>query len=168
MFTHLFRGKPKSFDLTPEQDSFLGAATREYNEKSEILRREWGFSDYERWDFDQFSRVLRLQVKDGSRVEADAQAIGSYSEKGNSWEWAWNNPNIEEPLKIDVRLVRDFGKKEKIEYLVAPIVPVPHEKVPTYLSAVAIKVIGSDGVFAGAAGEITVYLSLKGLRRKRG
>jgi uncharacterized protein DUF6882 len=102
-----------------------------------------------------------------SRVEADGQAIGSYSAKDNSWEWAWNNPNIEERLKVDVRLVRDFGKKQKIEYLVAPMVPVPDEKVPTYLSAVAIKVIGLDGVFAGAAGAITVFLSLKGLKRKR-
>lgn len=168
MFTGLFGRKGKPPDLTPEQDAFLGAATKEYNERVDMLRRDWGFDDYERWDFDQFSRVLRLQMKDGSRVEADAQAIGSYWAKRKLWEWAWNNPNVEDPLKVDVCLVRDFGKKKKIEYLVAPMVPVPDEMFPTYLSAVAMKVIGSDGIFAGEAGEITVYLSLKALRRREG
>ena len=168
MFSWLFRQKRKAFDLTPEQDAFLGAATAEYNQKLDRLNREWGFADYKRWDFDQYSGILRLSMKDGSKVEADAQAIGSYWAKRESWEWSWNNPHVEDALKDDARQVREFGKRQAIEYLVEPMVPVPDEKVPMYLSAVAMKVIGSDGVFAGRAGEIIVYLSLKNLRRKQG
>src|SRR5688572_29658030 len=100
-------------------------------------------------------------MKGGSQVLADAQIIGSYSPSGASWEWAWNNPYVEKKMKKDVQQVRKFGLKEKLEYLTAGIVPAPDDKFAAYLSSIAVKVIGSDGVFAGPAGPITVFLSLK-------
>src|SRR5262249_53013078 len=125
MLPRTSKRKRKSDWLTPEQDAFLGAATAEYNEKLNQLNRDWGFADYQRWDFDQFSGVLRLTMKDGSKVEADCQALGSYWAKGKSWEWSWNNPHVEDGLKVDAQKVREFGKREGIEYLVKPMVPVP-------------------------------------------
>ena len=157
---------PANAPLTPEQDAFLASCTKEYNEKLERLNRDWSFSNYRQWGFDQVSGVFFLELHDGSRVEADGQVIGSYSPRGESWEWAWANPNVEESMKRDVQLVRHFGEKENIEYLRAGMVPVPDKMFPMYLSAIAVKVIGAEGVFAGSAGAIQVYITLKNLRRK--
>jgi hypothetical protein len=158
--------KPSYTPLTPKQDAFLASCTQEYNEKLERLNRDWSFSKYKQWGFDQVSGIFFLELHDGSRVEAEGQVIGSYSSSGKSWEWAWANPNIEESMKRDVQLVRQFGEKERIEYLSSGMVPVPDKLFPMFLSGIATKVIGSEGVFAGNAGPILVYLSLKNLKRK--
>ncbi|MGA2747973.1 MAG: DUF6882 domain-containing protein [Verrucomicrobiota bacterium] len=167
MFSFFSKNKKRLYaPLTPEQDAFLATCTREYNEKLETLNRDWSFSNYKRWGFDQFSGVFFLELHDGSRVEADGQVIGSYFPSRNSWEWAWNNPNVEEPMKRDVQLVRTFGEKEKIDYLRKGVVPAPDKLFPMYLSGIAIKISGAEGVFAGNAGPLQVFISLKRLRKK--
>lgn len=165
MFSFFKKKKPLYAPLTPEQDAFLASCTQEYNEKLERLNREWGFADHKNWGFDQTSGVFELERNDGVKVQADGQIIGSYSSTGDSWEWAWNNPHVEAPMKRDVELVRAFGEKEKIEYLCRGMVPAPDKLFGMYLSGIAAKVIGSEGVFAGDAGPILVFLSLKNLRK---
>ncbi len=160
--------KPSNLQLTPEQDKFLATCTREYNEKLEKLNREWSFSDYKTWGFDQNSGLFFLQLHDSSRVEADGQVFGSYLPERNSWEWAWNNPNVEAGMKRDVQLVKAFGEKEKIEYLCKGMVPATDKLIPIYLSAIAVKVTDSEDnpLFAGNAGTMQVFIGLKNLRKK--
>jgi hypothetical protein len=155
---------PQSAPLTPAQDAFLAACTQEYNEKLEHLNRDWGFAGHAQWGFDQLTGLFTLERKDGSKVLADGQIIGSYSSTAHSWEWAWNNPHVEAAMKRDVELVRAFGEKEKLEYLQRGTVPAPDKLFGMYLSGIAAKVIGSEGVFAGDAGPILVFVSLKNLR----
>ncbi|HEY3914916.1 MAG TPA: hypothetical protein VGN61_10565 [Verrucomicrobiae bacterium] len=158
--------KPLYPPLTSEQDAFLATCTREYNEKLQKLNRDWNFSNYKTWGFDQMTGLFFLQLHDGSKVEADGQIIGSYVASRNSWEWAWNNPQVEEPMKRDVQLVRAFGEKEKIEYLSKGMVPAPDKLFSIYLAGIAIKIMGAEGLFAGNAGPVLVFISLKRLRRK--
>jgi hypothetical protein len=74
MFSFFSKNKKRLYaPLTSEQDAFLATCTREYNEKLEKLNRDWSFSNYKRWGFDQFSGVFFLELHDGSRVEADGQ-----------------------------------------------------------------------------------------------
>jgi hypothetical protein len=167
MFSFLSKKQnPVYAPLTPEQDAFLASCTREYNEKLEKLNRDWSFSNYKTWGFDQLSGIFFLELHDGSRVEADGQVIGSYKPAQKSWEWAWNNPNVEEAMKRDVQAVRTFGETEKIEYLRKGVIPAPNKLFPMYLSGIAIKILGAEGVYAGNAGAIQVFISLKNLRRK--
>ncbi len=156
---------PRYATLTPEQDAFLASCTREYNEKLEKLNRDWSFSNYKIWGFDQVSGIFFLVLHDGSRIEADGQIIGSYFPSKNSWEWAWNNPNVEKAMKRDVQLVKTFGEKEKIEYLRKGMVPAPDKLFPMYLCGIASKIVGGEGMFAGDAGPVQVYISLKRLRK---
>jgi hypothetical protein len=145
---------------------FSRVAPENITKNSKKLNRDWNFSNYKTWGFDQVAGVFFLELRDGSRVEADGQIIGSYVASRSSWEWAWNNPEVEEPMKRDVKLVRAFGEKEKIEYLTKGMVPAPDKLFPMYLAGIAIKIMGAEGVFAGSAGPVLVFISLKKLRRK--
>lgn len=159
--------KAKYAPLTPEQDAFLGSATTEFNRKLETLKNDWSFDSYDEWGFDQVSGTFFLRLKDGARVEADGQIIGSHFPAKNSWEWAWNNPHVASAMKRDSAKVRDFGRKEKLEYLTTGMVPTPDAQFATYLASIAVKVLEAEGAFAGAAGPINVYITLKNLRRKK-
>jgi hypothetical protein len=159
--------KAKYAPLTPEQDAFLGSATAEFNRKIETLKKDWNFDNYDEWGFDQVSGTFFLKLEDGSRVEADGQIIGSHFPAKQSWEWAWNNPHVVSAMKHDSTKVREFGEKQKLEYLTAGMVPTPDAAFATYLASIAVKVAGAEGAFAGPAGPINVYIALKNLRRKK-
>jgi hypothetical protein len=150
--------------LSPEADKFLGTATEEFNVKQEALRRDWRFDSYKQWAYDQFGGVLKLDFKDGAQFLADRQILGSYAAGSHSWEWAWNNPHVEDSMKRDSQLVKQLGERLDIEYLVAGMVPVPAETFVSYLCAIGIKATDSIGVFRGKAGPIDVLIMLKNPR----
>ena len=150
--------------LSPEADKYLGEATAEFNKKQEALRRDWRFDDYKQWGYDQFSGILKLDFADGAEFCADGQILGSYLAARQSWEWAWNNPNVEAPMTRDSQLVKQVGERLGISYLVAGMVPAPTEEFVSYLCAIGIKATDSIGVFRGAAGPVAVMLTLKNAR----
>ena len=97
---------------TAEQNAFFATCTREFDEKMVKLNRDWSFSNFKKWGFDQASGVFFLELNDASKVEADGQIIGSYIPALKSWEWAWNNPNWAAHLTRDVSAVRSFGERK--------------------------------------------------------
>jgi Family of unknown function (DUF6882) len=150
--------------LSPEADRYLGEATAEFNAKQDALSRDWRFDVFEEWTYDQYGRTLKLGFKDGSQLEADGQILGSYMAARQSWEWAWNNPNVEEAAKVDSLLVKQVGQRLGIDYLLSGIVPAPAEEFVSYLCAIGIKATDSVGVFRGKAGPVDVMITLKNLR----
>ena len=153
--------------LSPEADRYLAAATEEFNAKQEALRRDWRFDAYKEWRYDQVGGVLALNFKDGAEFNADGQILGSYCAGNHSWEWAWNNPHVEAPMKRDSESVKQLGERLKISYLVAGMIPAPGEEFVSYLCAIGIKATDSIGIFRGKAGAIDVLILLKNPRWKK-
>jgi len=167
----MFKSKKKSepkldFDapLSPEADKFLAEATAEFNTKQEALRRDWRFGTAKQWGYDQVSGILKLDFEDGTQFQADGQILGSYSATGGSWEWAWNNPNVEEAMARDSKVTKAVGERLGISYLQAAMVPVPNEDFASYLAAIGVKATDSIGVYRGKAGPIDVFITLKNAR----
>ena len=154
--------------LSPEADKFLADATAEFNAKQEALRRDWRFDSYKRWGYDQFSEVLKLDFADGAQFCADGQIIGSYMAAKHSWEWAWNNPNVEEAMKRDSHEIKKVGERLGIFYLVSGMVPAPTEEFVSYLCAIGLKATDSIGIFRGKAGPVSVMIALKNPKWTKG
>jgi hypothetical protein len=151
--------------LSPEADRFLREATAEFNKKQEALHRDWRFNETAQWAYDQDGGVLRLSFPDGAGVEADGQILGSYSPSDASWEWAWNNPNIDAKVARDSRAVRDVGKRYGIAYLGLGRIPLPSPKMISYLCAIGLKATASVGIYEGEAGPIKIMIMLKNMRK---
>jgi hypothetical protein len=109
--------------------------------------------------------VLELKLADGTRVLADGQILGSYSPRDGSWEWAWNNPNVEAGVARASHKVKELGKRLNIAYLVRGKGNMPGGVLVSYLCAIGVKATESDGVFKGNAGPIEVHLLVTNLRR---
>lgn len=150
--------------LSPEADKYLGDATTEFNAKQKVLNEDWRFDSYKQWGFDQYSGILKLDFADGTQFQADGQILGSYASANSSWEWAWNNPHVEEAMKRDSELVKKLGDRLKIDYLLAGMIPAPGEVFVSYLCAIGIKATDSIGVFRGKAGPVDVMITLKNPR----
>lgn len=165
MLGSLFRKKKDySFnDLSFEQDEFLGSAITEYNEKREVAFQNYSLDKYS-WFFDQDNGEFHL--KDGEKIIyiADGQIIGSYYKPDSSWEWAWNNPNWKKAFIKDALLVKEYGKKEKLGYFQEGMLPVGKESYAQYLTAVGVKISGSEVAYHGDTGDLIVYIMLKNMR----
>lgn len=166
MFKKIFKKrKGKVFDLSPEQDEFLGCAIKKYNESVKKYNEGMKFGDFDKWAYDQFSGRFLLKNNGKTIIDADAQIIGSYHPPSKSWEWAWNNPNIEESAKIDSAIVKEYGDKEKIWYFSDGKVPVLMDDQAVYFAAVGMKITESQAIYPGRAGDLTVYLLLKNIKQ---
>lgn len=156
--------KDSDAELSPEADKFLKAALEEFNAKQKVLQERWGFGTALNWGLEQEEGIFRLDFENNKQVQAAAQILGTYSEKDQEFEWAWNNPNVVRALKRDSREVRKIGKRLGIAYLQAGITPVAGEQGLSYYCSIGVKAAGSEGVYRGAAGPVDVIILLKELR----
>ncbi len=160
-------GQPQDDELSPEADRFLGEACEEYNAKQERLERDWRFETAVEWGFDQDTGVFKLDLADGSQLEAAGQILGSYSPDDQKWQWAWNNPHVDEAVSTASRAVRELGQRLGIDYLQEGVIPVPDPKHVAYLCGIGLKATASAGVFEGESGPFRVFIMLRNLRWTR-
>lgn len=164
MFNKLFsRRSARIFDLSADQDLFLGAAVEECNQSIRQYNQAWDSRRFDDWSYDQYSGKFRLKDGDVIGVEADAQIVGSYHSRNKTWEWSWNNPNVETDAKQDSQAVKNYGDKEKIWYFSEGIIPVVSEDQAIYFAAVGRKLSQSQAIYKGDAGDLNVYLLLKNI-----
>ena len=157
-------GRPDTeAELPPEARAFLDVAVDEFNRKMAALDSVWHFKDLRRWDFDVEAGRFTLELQDGTEVAADGDILGSYRPADHSWEWAWNNPDARPEARQATLAVKEFGEKHGIRYLTDGMVEVPEGEFATYLSAIAIKVLGAEGAYYGEADAITYVIALKNL-----
>ena len=152
--------------LTPEAERFLADAAEEYKAKQKRLADDWGFGTAGgNWGFEQTTGVFTRQRGDGTEIRADGQVLGSYQSSDRSWEWAWNNPNVERGVSRDSEQVRELGRRLGIEYLVAGKIPAPTPDAVHYFASIGVKATGADGAFPATTGPLEVVILLKNLRR---
>ena len=120
------------------------------------------------WGYEQDTLEFKLLDKNNKTIYAgDAQVIGTYSKPDGTWEWAWNNPNIEKKAAKDSLLAKNYGKKEGLEYLTSGIVDVLRkEDFAAYLAAIGLKLSKADFAYRGDTGPLVVYLLVSNIQKR--
>ena len=146
------------YDVSPEADRWLNEAREDFNRKQSSLQATW-IRQFQRWEFDPTTGVLTLTQPDGTRSIATAEVLGSFSPADQTWEWAWNNPNM--PAKFSQRslALKEVGQRFGLEYLTLGVVPLPDngEEMSLYLCSLAPKATGAAGIFRGGDDRLPVF-----------
>jgi uncharacterized protein YwqG len=148
--------------LSKELDEYFGKCTRAYND---IVRRQnavWRFDKHAYSYLDQETGVLQLFMADGTVVEADAEIVGTVC--GMSWEWAWNNPNIEGRMKPSGDIFRRFGEKHNLPYYSLGMLPAVMAAQANLFLSVAFDLAKADGLFIVDNDELKVCCLLRKIR----
>lgn len=87
--------------------------------KQKEFLKKFKVGDHERWDWYQETGKLIFTHDDKPQVEADIHFSGSFSNKSNTWMWAWANQYLDEKVKASSRLVKDIGEELGLQKLVA-------------------------------------------------
>lgn len=75
---------------------------------------------YQNWYYDQTTGELTFSDNGIIKLIIDYEEVGSLSFKSNTWLWAWENPHLEEKIKSEIKMVRDYGYKRNFKKLTAP------------------------------------------------
>jgi hypothetical protein len=149
--------------LSQEADEFLASCNTAFNERQALLSEKW-LRDFDRYDFDLERGVLWLS-KDGKKtVEFNVSEVGSIRTSSQTWEWAWNNPNANPKLAVPRSVFQSTGSKFGLKYLEAGMLPVPNDQFGWYLSGIALRLAGGDGVYKAEGEGYEVYLLLRNPR----
>jgi len=150
----------------PEDEQFshlLKASFAELQMKTMAHQGGWGFGKFDRWELNQDQGDLVFSNKDGMTATCPAQIIGSYDSVGRTWLWAWANPSVPDSLKTASLKVKEYGEKHQIERLTNP--KWAGEEMDAWaMTALAVKLCGSQGAYRGPAGTTAVFMTFSAVK----
>ena len=150
--------------LSAEADVFLVTCNTAFNEKQKRLGDTW-LHDFDRYDVDLKNGLLWFSKEGRKKVEFDVAVVGSIQPSSRTWEWAWNNPNVESALAVPQSVFEDTSQKLALKYLSFGKVPVPRKQFGWYLSGIALQLAGGEGVYMAEGKGVEIYLLLRNPRR---
>jgi hypothetical protein len=157
--------------LSAEADALLAAAGAEYAAKQEALERgEWRLASCTDWGFDVDTAIVTVRFEDGSQWQADGQFLGSFNPDEQSFQWAWDSPDMSEHLTRDSRVVKELGERHAIRYLTmgGGCFPIPGTEFVDYLCSIGLKATDSIGVMEAGADGMVGFIMLKNPRWTHG
>ena len=153
--------------LSPEAAAFVQAARARYESEAAHLRAEWKFDQATSMNADFESGEATYHFADGHRVVAHFYVLGSWSRSAQSWEWAWNNPNVPDSLKHGADRVRDTGEELGIEEMTSGFVPAPHLETGAWMAALAAKALETGGALPvppDGDADVVLFVALHNIR----
>jgi hypothetical protein len=86
----------ESMPMTDDEfDAFVAESVEELERKQDKLQNEFGLGTHADFLFDQATGTLEFKDASGAvRVRADVTPIGSFSERSETWQWAWANESL--------------------------------------------------------------------------
>lgn len=122
------------------------------------FRTEFDIDNYENWFYNQSSETLRL-YSDDKEIYFKYIPVGTFSQKTNTWMWAWANEHSVEPRKFKTLKVKEFGEKKKYENLTNA-----HFDGDKYtgweLTSIAFDIIGGIGTYRVISDHLEIYFLL--------
>lgn len=90
------------------------------NNQQAIFQKTYTIDWYEDWFYDQLTGELTFSKNKIKKLIIMYESVGSVSFKSDTWLWAWDNPQLEEKIRSEITMVRDYGVKRNFEKLVTP------------------------------------------------
>lgn len=157
--------------LSPEADALLAAACAEYPAKQQELEEgKWRLASCTDWGFDVDTGTVTVRFEDGAEWQADGQFLGSFNPDDQSFQWAWDSPDMSDHLTRDSRMVKEMGERYGIGYLTmgGGCFPIPGTEFVDYLCSIGLKATGSIGVMEAGAEGMVGFIMLKNPRWTHG
>ncbi len=152
-----------------EFEAFVASANEELRQKQDMLQADYGLGNYSRWWFEQATAKLQFfDEADNLAVEADIVDIGSYSEKSNTWRWAWGNSSVLPHMRHNSEPLREleaitgtelFGYQHAFE--------IADESMAWELAAMSVQHLDAIGCYRAPSsnGGPTMFLAITSIRK---
>ncbi len=89
-------------------------------EQQDKIIKDFFLTAYPNFNINQTTGLFIWGDENEAKVEAEFEAVGSFSEIDNSWLWAWKNDTLEQKIKSEIIKVKNYGEQNKFEKLIIP------------------------------------------------
>ncbi len=86
-------------------------------EQQKVVESQYGIHQYESWHYDQETGLLTFSNEGKELVRIVYEEVGSISKITETWLWSWANPNLEDKIKTDILMVKQYGEANSLEPL---------------------------------------------------
>jgi hypothetical protein len=146
-----------------EFERLLGEALPFLEERQSRLREEFHIGSWERYDWYQETGQLVFSHGGRARVIADIVFVGSLSTKSNTWLWSWANRSVLEPVKSNMRAVREYGVKHRL-LKVAGALWSATEEDGWEMTAIAALLLNAVGAYRTPSDSSFTYMVMTGVK----
>jgi hypothetical protein len=147
-----------------EFDSFVAESMEALERKHVELSERFGLGSWARWDYDLNTERLRFSDVNGRCcVEATAIEVGSFSNKSNTWKWAWANQSIPDKSRAKSVRLRELFDTTGFEIFQLEVFEAD-EQMAWELAAMAVAHLSALGCYQGPSGHLHVFLAIESIR----
>ncbi|MGV3661897.1 MAG: DUF6882 domain-containing protein [Prosthecobacter sp.] len=160
-FAKLF-GRKVAAQITPEKErlhnDFLNGALADLTTLNQRAMEQHGFGSFDEWSLNQEEGILRFMDEAGQiRLETPVVIAGTYSSVSETWLWGWANTSLLPALTDPTLAIREHGTRHDIPDFTEPKISCD-EAEAWAMAAVALKLIGGEGVYRGPSGSGYTFL----------
>lgn len=143
----------------------MSAATEFTRSQNAAAWKKWSLEELPQFDWDQDRGCISFSSS-GRRVVADIQFLGSWSERADTWMWAWANESVEESMKKEIEEVRSFGVTKDLSELTEAVLDGPIE-MAWDMASLSCYILRSDMVYRAPDSKKPgfTFLSLRNFRQ---
>lgn len=150
-----------------EYEQYLEEAYAQLQLRQDKLIQEYRLSTWERFDWNQDSQELVFSDQGQPKVIAKIQFVGSFSNRSNTWRWAWANDSVVPGMKQDVARVKALGEQRGWKRLVTPQWDAD-EQDGWNMTAVAAHVLDAQGAYRTPDEDGFTFMIIKDIRWSEG
>ncbi|MEA9414687.1 DUF6882 domain-containing protein [Flavobacterium sp. PL02] len=88
----------------------------EFKSIQEKFVEKYNLNDFTEWFYDEETSLITFK-KGQTELNFEYIPIGSYSNSGKTWLWAWNNKELLHNNKLKTLLIKQFGEKNNYSKL---------------------------------------------------
>lgn len=146
--------------MTDEEfDDFLGKCYQELVEKQSLLLDNYSLGEYEDFWFSQITETLQFKNAEEVELEFVVVPIGSWSDKSNSWMWAWANNSTPEEFKSKSVCFKDLAEHTGLDVFSTEAFEAD-ESTAHELTAMAVHHIDAMGMYIVPSNNLKTFLAL--------
>jgi hypothetical protein len=90
--------------------SFAEACVEELKILQDKFQNDYDVDWYDNWFYNQSTGLLTFSTDD-QELNFKYFAVGSFSEKSNTWKWSWDNDSTLDIVKEKANIVKKFGQR---------------------------------------------------------
>jgi hypothetical protein len=129
--------------------------------KQAMLKREFNFGQWRRYDYDLDKREITFSDEKGVALRGDFQVAGTTN--GDEWLWGWANRAMPPEALEDALKTRAFGEERGIDELTSEFLP---NSLDWMMTAVVVQLTDALGAYR-STGDPRLFMTIRSLEWAR-
>jgi len=124
------------------------------------LHQHYNIDSYKKWWYDQHTGLFTFSEGQSQELNFRYVAIGTFSEKSNTWMWAWHKQSTLAKARKASEIIKEFGETHRFEKLTTGSFE-SDEFNAWEFAAIALELLGGIGAYRPVSDNLKKFVILQ-------